>query len=108
MSTSRAQLRRLACGGPGWWSAWRLLLLPARSALVVLGWTVSGRAGPLGGVDLVVGAHDLAALLGGDRGAVGVAQLVGRGGAPAGGDAGEQDRGEVADRGVVVASGVDQ
>ena len=46
---------------------------------------------------------DAAALGFGDRGAVDVAQLVGRPGAQAGRDAGEQDGGEVADRRVVVA-----
>jgi hypothetical protein len=53
----------------------------------------------------VLRAHDLAALLGGDWGAVDVAEDVGLTFAHASGDAGEQGGREVADRGVVVAVG---
>jgi hypothetical protein len=57
-------------------------------------------------VDGVVGAHDATSFLGGDGSAVGVAQDVVLADAPTGGDAGEQDGGDVADRRVVVSFGV--
>jgi hypothetical protein len=62
----------------------------------------------VGGVDAgflgtwVLG-HDPASFLGGDLAAVGVADEVVLAGPPAGHDAGQQGRGDVADRGVVVS-----
>ena len=55
------------------------------------------------GIELVALFDDGAAFGFGDRGAVDVAQLVGRPVAHAGGDAGDQHGGQVADRRVVVA-----
>ena len=84
--------------GPVDWSAWRLLLFPARPAFAALG--LSGIGGLDAGlfVDRVVGSDDSAPFLGGDGPAVGVAQNVVVAGAPASGDPGEQGGSDVADR----------
>src|SRR5687768_5765567 len=92
----------VGCGGSGCWSAWRLLLLPARPAFASLGGAGVRGLGPGLAVDGVVVADDLAAFVGGEGAAVGVADRVGLAGAPAGRDPGQQDGGDVADRGVVV------
>ena len=82
----------------------RLLWLPARPVLEVLGGAaVPGRFADLGR-DLVVLGDDIAALGGGHGLAVGVAQPVGLPAAPAGHDPGQQHRGDVAGRGVVVVA----
>ena len=75
------------------WSAWRLLLFPARPALTSLG--LAGVGGLDAGllVDRVVGADDSASFFGGDGAPVGVAQYVVLAGAPARRDSGEQDGG---------------
>src|SRR6202171_5013536 len=92
--------------GPEDWSAWRLLLSPARPAFAPLGLAGVGCFDAGLPVDGVVGADDATSFLGGDGAAVGVAQDVVLAGAPTGGDAGEQDGGDVADRRVVVSFGV--
>ena len=57
--------------------------------------------------DAVALGDDGAALGGGERGAVGVADLVGGAGPPAGDDPGEQGGGDVAERGVVMLAAGD-
>src|SRR4029453_6462682 len=85
-------------GRAGRWSAWRLLVSPARSR---------GGAGvaELCGDGVAVG-DDRAGLVFVDRTAVDVAQPVGGASAPAGDDAGERGGGGVAERGGVVFAGV--
>ena len=82
---------------------WWVLLFPACCVFSALG--LAGVGGFDAGVfvDGVVGVHDVVSLFGGDGLAVGVAKHVVLAGAPAGGDAGQQGGGDVADRGVVVS-----
>ena len=85
------------------WSAWRLLLSPARPAFDPLGLAGVGGVDPGLAIDAMVGGDEPAAFVGVDGSAVGVAQQVGLTGAPAGRDAGEQCGRDVAGRRVVVA-----
>lgn len=98
----------MAVGGPGCWSALRLLSLPVRPAFEFLGATSVGCLLSDAAIDLVVFANDLATLGLGDDASVCVAQPVVLTGAPAGADPGEQDGGEVTQGGVVVSVGVHQ
>ena len=80
-------------GRAGCWSASRLLSAPACSLFLPLGGALGPVAGPVGVGDLVAAGADGAAFGGGDGLAVDVVELVGGAVAPAGGQAGDQDRG---------------
>lgn len=80
------------------WSAWRLLLFPARPAFAALGLTGVGGVDASLFVDCMAGADDAASLLWGEGAAVSVTQDAVLSGAPAGRDPGEQDGRDVADR----------
>src|SRR6478672_1825235 len=92
--SSGAGVFSVGVGRAGRWSAERLLASSARSRC--------GAGLPDFGGHAVALADDGAGFVGADRPSIGIADLIGGLGAPAGGDTGEQCGGDVAQRGVVV------
>src|SRR6266508_2680183 len=100
--SSRVRGRSVVAGRAGRRSAWRLLVSPARPLFqLAAGGDGAALLADLGRDGVVLG-DDLPGLLGADGVAVQVADLVGLAASPAGDDAGAQDGGDVAERGVVV------